>query len=437
MKQILFVASLFLSLNALGFWEIRNSVADKRPDGSWELREYQQAHPPELILPGEAPKKILIEGKLPEEFGKKILRFRHKVGGKTETIKLHLLPESFPFFHLHGRSVIDKPIITAVYETEKKISTDKICHLLILSPVGELVFQRKLENKCSDFRPHDLEGKRYYSYQLVESTEPSVGHFGPRIILDSEFKPIQTVAPYFDSHEFILLGKDHWLGIEIELSRMASGLPYFNKRVRERKNGKIIFDWGVSDYLKQFGSEATANSYVATYHGEIVAELLHINSVQSIGESGYVVSLGMNGVVYVNKETRKVDWVLGGFNDQFSLKREEYPVFQHTAWLDPENNRLSLFANWGSGLAKVTRVLSYDLDLIKKKVKKFTEIRAKGESSLILGSVQLSGGVYTISFGTKDWAKHDIIEMDGDKDTLSISFPRDRNVYRVYREPWR
>ncbi len=452
MKITLFFTLLMMSTFSFAGWKIRNSVVDERKDGTYELREYNADLVPVLELdegsmlvscslngkkcgPGE---KLFLNGKLPEKFGERILNFSFRENKNTTKVKLHLLPASFPYFKMAGTSVINKPLITAVYQLPIQLnsSEEQGCHLLILSPKGELLFQRKINEQCSDFRPHDINGERYYSYQIVDQTEISVGFFGPRVILDPAMKPVKTVAYGYDGHEFILYGLDHWLGMEVELGRMISGLPYLDKRIRERKDGKILFDWGASDYIKQFGSEAMATSYLASFQGEVVGELLHLNAIQTIGDKGLLISLGMNGVAYLNKETKKIDWVLGGFNDQFSLRKEEHPVFLHNPWFDPATSRLVLFSNWGFGLAKYSRVLAYDLDLKEKRVKKFTELRAKDELVMIQGSLQLTEGVLTLSFGTKEKAKNDIVEMKGAEETWALSFGKGRHVYRAYRAPW-
>ncbi len=83
-----------------------------------------------------------------------------------------------------------------------------------------------------------------------------VGLFGTRILLSDDMRVLKRIEEIYDGHEFILFSLDHWIGMEVQLDRLSGGAVYLDKRLRERKNGTIVFDWGVSDFIKQTNTPA-------------------------------------------------------------------------------------------------------------------------------------------------------------------------------------
>mgnify|MGYP003390232285 CR=1 FL=1 len=347
-------------------------------------------------------------------------------------LTIQILPPDFPFAEQVGSSILNKSLVFSLTTVHSK--PESACHLFVLSPRGEIIFYRRIPHACNDFRPHSLNGRTFYSYQLVNEGIQNVGYLGPRIILDDNFTPYKTVAAQNEGHEFILVDDDHWIGIEFELSRLKSGLVYIDKKIVERKNGSVIFSWGTSDYLKQHNTELLPNVSLTSYHNEIVLQLLHLNSVQSFRD-GLLISLGTNGVVYIDRKSRKILWELGGIRDEFKLSLDQHPNFLHTPSWDPKTKTLTLFSNLSHGVPGTTfsRVLSYRLDLDAKSIAEFTVLRDKKELSLIMGSVEVHEKTLSIGFGTKDIGKYDFIEMHGSAETWKLSFGRKFSAYRFYR----
>jgi hypothetical protein len=314
------------------------------------------------------------------------------------------------------------------------------CHLVILSPKGELEFYRNLVVQCIDFRPHKIGEKTFYSYAEFDEFINLVGYLGPRVILDESFTPLKKVAPENDHHEFHLLSPEHWIGFEVRLGRLESGKPYIDKRVVERKEGKVIFDWGVSDYMKQFRSELSLHASLTKFRGEVVTEIHHMNRIQRVGETGFLVGMGHDGVAFVNRSDKKVTWMLGGINDSFSLDMSEHPQFNHAAQFIPDKNQVYIFSNrhWGRIGTAHARVLRYDLDLEKKKLLKFTRLRDKKEMSYLMGSLELTENILSIGLGTREIANEDFVEMNEKGEELwSLSLEKGWTVYRFYRDPWK
>lgn len=414
---------------------------------TYRLLEYQSKNPPQLILDSKVQiKSCLIfglkckGGNISLEIGafrKKDfqLRLEYLHQGKRHRLVINALPADFPFPKMEGKSAIKLPLIFAASSAELK--TEAGCHLIILSALGKLQFYRRLPNLCSDFRPHIVEGKTFYSYQLIRKGISLVGTTGPRVILNENFRHLKSIAHNNDGHEFHLYSLDHWLGIENQLNRLKNGRPFLDKRIRERKNGKIVFEWGVSDYLNQFNSEATSSIALTNWDGEVVAEVLHINSIQRVGQDDLLIGLGYDGLGLLNRKSRKLKWVLGGLNDMFGLSMLQHPLFNHQPQYFPTTNELYVLSNRSYGPADLSRAraIRYQIDPKLKKVNSF-EIIEESQFSLFMGSIQFIEGVLSVGYGEKFTSEYDFIELTKKKINWKIDLGGKLKVYRFYRAPF-
>ncbi len=340
-----------------------------------------------------------------------------------------------PRLKIVGRSVLNKPLVFSAMNLHEKNINE--CHLFVISPKGATEFYRKLNKVCFDFRPHKIDGKTYYSYVEVKEFIRYAGYIGPRVILDDKFNEVKRIAEENEMHEFHYLASDHWLGFEIELGRLINGKSYMNKRLRERKKGEIIFDWGTSDIIAQFGSEAATYMFQTTFRNETVAELFHLNAIQIL-KNGFLVGLGHDGIGFLDRKTKKLKWVLGGIHDSFNLGLELSPLFNHTPHLNEETGVLHVFSN--RSIQRInqsySRVIRYELDLSSLKLKSFKVLRSDQEIVNLLGSLQVSEGIMNIGFGSKEKADWDFIEADDNGvESWKIKLDEELKVYRFYREP--
>jgi hypothetical protein len=315
-------------------------------------------------------------------------------------------------------------------------SNDPGCNLVILDPSGKIEFFRRLNEHCVDFRPHLVNGDTYYSYSVPRG--PYVA--GPRVILDKDLNQVRYIKGKFDAHEFILISLDHYLTLEIDVDRFPSGDRFANSRVREYKEGKLVFDWGTSDYLSQFKNALTASAY--PYHDSgLVPSPLHLNSLQIIDEENILVSLGNNGIGLLNKKTKKLSWVLGGNQDQFGLAAQQNLIFIHTPIFYPKENRLIVFLNFSLAAQRegVTKILEYVLDIPERRLKSFRVIKATTEMAFQAGSLQEHGdGVLSIGMGFRILGKNDFIEVaKSGTENFSLRFAGNYiSAYRFYRSPF-
>lgn len=432
--------------------EIKHGELVSHEGHGYSLSEYHSERAPQIaLLPGAkllschwlgqkckaAPWLLKLTGPVPQKPRQAQFVLTYLWQGKKKSFKLDVLSDAFPYMNRVGQSVLTSPLIFSVIRS--KDETNKSCKLVVLSPQNELIFYRELPEACTDFRPHKTSDGLFYSYQEVSEGVSNVGLFGTRVVLNEDFSFFKRIEQVYDGHEFILLSKDHWIGMEIELDRLSGGAVYFNKRIRERKNGQVVFDWGVSDYVRQTKSEAVSLAVLAKYRNEVVVDLVHINSIQILNENEWLLGLGYSGVALLNKKERKLSWIFGGFSDQFALPAEQSPIFNHTPIFAPESETLYLFSNRTIGSlidSAFARVLKYELDVSKRQVKKFHVLRDKKEFAYQMGSLEVHSEVLSIGMGTADRSAYDFVEMKGDVETWSLTLQDPQSsVYRFYRRP--
>ncbi len=426
------------------FFGVKNSTLREFSPGHYEMLEFRNEAPPEIFFEPEVKmrrcrfrqKKCIgtVFEPSPKSARENVVELIVEKNGKTHKFSIRILPESFPFNSPEGKSVLSRPLIFSAIR--KRPHQDTYCHLVILSPKNELVFYRQLKELCTDFRPHLAQGKTWYSYSLTNEGIANVGSSGPRVLLDEKFNVIKVIDLPLDAHEFLFFGPDHWIGIEMGLERLKNGQLYLNKIIRERKNGEIVFEWSVKDYLAKMQSELTGSIVLTSFHGEKVAEILHLNSIQILNKEHLLVGFAYNGVALLERKSGKVIWHFGGIYDDFSIPMNIQPLFEHSATLTPEG-KLCLFSNLTPSAKGLTsQVLCYLIDSEKRKVKSFEVLRDKGETSSMMGGVQFVGNVASIFFGLRKNADYDFIETSDGKDNWKLNLGKDWIVYRFYREPF-
>lgn len=453
MSSMTWISILLFTFSATAALPFRVITQDQREvlliphGGSWRLESYVRHLNPKIVIDADFIRSCyyrekpcpragialsLPEGKVPRARDSAI---QLMVAGKR--FRIELLPASFPWYTFIGRSTLTKPIIfsTAPADANK----DRHCDLLVVGPNGQLDFHRRMNFVCLDFRPHLVAGKQLYSFQVV--THGSLmGTTGPRVLFDENFRFLLKTEIDYDLHEFLILGPMHWMGIEIALGRLPGGMSYLDRRIRERKDGKVVFDWGVSDFIKVTKSDAAPLGSIIEYKGETVADLIHMNSVTVLPNQKLLVGLGTNGLLVLDKISREIEWILGGYADQFSLPVMQHPFFQHTPTFSPKDQTLYLYSNYHPFLSTTnsSRVLKYELDIAQRKVRAFHVLREKQELSSLMGSLQVDGETLSVGTGTRFFGQLDFLELNNGNVSASLKIDGEPRftVYRMYRQPF-
>jgi hypothetical protein len=406
------------------------------------VHEYQANHPPILYFKNNSNAIICMINKMDctknSRFilpinGNQPTLYRITFGNnqKIEEFSIQIFPDNFPKFKIEGQSALNKSIIFSQFSFNKNTTITTPSHLFILDPKGNILFYNSLPFLAFDFKPHLLKNKKYYSYLQAEQLSPKVTALGKRVILDENFNTVKTIPGPLDIHDFILIDLEWYICLRYELAQNTTGTFFINQRIEEYKNGKQIFQWDLNDLAKN--NYFAINTTQHMFDKKLAIDQFHLNSIQLLPNNKMLISLGYDSGLVIDRKTKKIDWVIGGYNDQFGITEEMGTALHHTPFLDIEKQTLTAFDN--SIIKKKSRVIEFTLDLKNKKIKKFDVIHDEGQFSAVMGSVEKHNNIYSIGFGSRDIGKFDFIEQTKDKRTMGISFSQKySSTYRFYRE---
>lgn len=335
-------------------------------------------------------------------------------------------------FTFQGRSELKSDLFFAMTPVESRGH----CTLYRLSPDNKVLFQRKLDLPCMDFRPHVVPEGQFYSYFEPSEGIPGSAPFGKRIILDSGYKIVKRIPEEFAALDFVLLGPDHWVGIEYDLRTFSSGKTYLNRIVRERKDGKIVFEWGAHDFILQSGSDTAAWATVKPFAGSVVIDYMVFNSLQILKDE-ILLGTGTNGVLLIDRKTGKIQWIFGGLSDQFSLDHRQNNLFTSSVRFDSENSELLLLSHRSFDIIGTdhTKIRKYQIDVPGRRLLKVEELRDRKEYFGHLGSLVSTGDILSVGTGRKNRAAYDFLELSEGKENWKILFGKKFFSSGFYRSP--
>lgn len=324
----------------------------------------------------------------------------------------------------------DKTVGTAVKARHEILASASVNNgqpgkLLIYNYDNAFVNQVTTNYTAINFQRWLIEGCYYYSYFQLDPTAyqiPDVPYAaGQFIILDENLSRIDKVGllPYngrssadiaeLDLHEFILLGRSHYIGLayqEQQVSNIPATLnPDTNVRVvnciiQEVKNGQVIFEWNATDYPEFYTSSVQSNDFSDVSK---VQDYLHVNGISIDPTDGHLIVSARNTdqVFKLNRNTGAVMWRLGGKNSDFPLTDQQKFYRQHNATITDNGKTLLLFDNGVAGTREYSRIVEFNLDHTGKTVSAFKATSVPYNLfCAFMGSVQKTDSSYFIGCGS-------------------------------------
>ncbi len=335
-------------------------------------------------------------------------------------------------FTSHGHSELKSDLFFAM----TSIDPHGPCSLFRVSPENRVLFQRKLDLPCLDFRPHLVPEGVFYSYFEPNEGIPGSAPFGKRVILDSGYKIVKRIPEEFSALDFILLGPDHWMGIEYDLRKFPSGKTYLNRIVRERRDGRIVFEWGAHDFIHQSGSDTAAWATLKPFAGNVVIDYMVFNSLQILKDE-ILLGTGTNGVLLLDRKTAKIKWIFGGLSDQFSIDHRQNNLFTSSVRFDSEKSELLLLSHQSFDIigTENTKIRKYHIDIPGRRLLKVEELRDRKEYFGHLGSLISTGNILSLGAGRKNRASYDFLELSAGKESWKIILEEKFFASGFYRSP--
>lgn len=369
--------------------------------GTWKVLPQELSFPEPLAL----EPKLRIECRSPR--------------GALPTLVVHFdVGVGIDSFAVEGQSILGVDILTT-----------PTGQLLRLGPKGEVKFYRRVAGAAEDFKPHRVNGKTFYSYMLNAVHSPGVSTAGYRTILNSRYEVVEALDFLTDLHEFEYLGPKHYLYMSYDVKDRADGSCMIDQSVVESKDGHILNRFDVSEYL-QSGHSLGPKSKVA-FRGRECDDVAHINGVQVIGASTWLISLGRGTIVSWDRDKKKPLWIFGQYESQFKI--DPYVALRqtHTPRFFADESRLVVFEN-GEPPTDV-RIIDFKLDIKSKRIVASKVLTVVGLQSIHSGSVEARRSVYSIGAGSREKGEWDFLEYDGVRRTFAIRFSKASRSYRVYR----
>ena len=334
------------------------------------------------------------------------------LGARTYTV--HYIPPDLPVYTVSS---------TPGAGTEDVLLTPNVQYQLIIDRSGAPLYYRTFQPQVvSDFQQYALPGGQI-EYAAVVGTSPTVGWIqGARHIIDAQFRDVADVqllagdaepALPAEGHDFILIDHDHYVAqAYVQRTVDLSGLnPAWSSQalvvypvVQELVAGSPVFEWDSASVTSLYTDSVFPNKFQAG----TPTDYLHMNSMCIDPTDGNFVFSFRNtsSIVKLDRTTGQILWTLGGKEDQFGLTGSQVFAFQHYVRVQPDGS-LWVFDNRG---APHTRILSFVLDEVSKRVVTFTDVYDEPSTqppSNIMGSyAHLDTARYL--FGWGGWFTNDI-----------------------------
>ncbi|BGP53417.1 hypothetical protein JCM8202_001059 [Rhodotorula sphaerocarpa] len=332
----------------------------------------------------------------------------------------------------------------------------------ILDSNGEVVWYGGIGNVLNVGR-HMYQGSPVIAYYTGSEEHPGYGH-GHWKLFDESYKlvavveaqPEATLANATDPHDFSITPSDTavielWRKRDVDLSHMdgkENGVA-FDCTIQEVDiaTSELLFEWHALDHIP---IEETSYRVRDTGTQAQPFDSHHLNAVSRDDDGNFIISLrGSSTVYYIDRNTKKILWRLGGKKSNFQMGKGTEFWFQHHVRIhsipdSPNEKLVSLFSNGANqfeattdtarGLVLRINTDSMTAELEREYLPSFHHV-CSSEGSMQL----LENGNVMVGWGITPWFSE--YTEDG-KLLHNVQFGQidgraeHDHSYRVYKEPW-
>ena len=317
--------------------------------------------------------------------------------GSEREYVIRTLPERLPEVTFEGNNRFDKGMYyyTNFYADPLKKKNN---YLVKYDHTGNIVFYRQdLVDELVNFTRFSTDdgfSGYYYFQQNDDGLELNHQSFrrGEYVILDDNYHEIDRIVPQktdiytqhpgkTEIHDFQVLGKDHYLifdSVPVD-NGDGTGKTKQETYLQELNNGEVVWEWFSND--EPYFSEAKNDPRDRGGRLQNISEdNIHTNSVIVDPSDGNIVisNRNLNSVVKINKETKGIEWIFGGDENQFDYNGMKPFEKQHHAHYGSDG-KMYIYDN--NTFGDISRGLVIDLDEKNKKVlsyKEYTHENQKG-----------------------------------------------------------
>ncbi len=331
------------------------------------------------------------------------------------------------------------PVIHVTIGTEKPkdgVYTFAIDNFLLrVDTDGNIVYYRNFNclegRRVENFKPQDTNDGRFYTFCVeLNPKMRGIGFVsGMFVLMDKNYKEINYITlaangdknhthgeGYLDDHEFLLLGKEHWVSLSytpllvnnLEGGGIDGGTSAYVQAciIQEVENGRVLHEFNSADYPELYAAAMENTKYGSSSGQKTPNDFMdyaHANSIFIDPKDGnLLVSFrSQYSLIKFDRETGDIVWILGGALNQFSgldsFKDSSGNLFigQHyarylSADLAGNDSTITVFDNHTNYSSNTTRVLIITLD----------------EASRSASATAIKGGDLDKLSSLKHWSTH-------------------------------
>jgi hypothetical protein len=328
----------------------------------------------------------------------------------ARTYVVHYLPADLPSY-----SVSRSPGAG----TEDVLVSMDLKYAAILDRGGALLYYRTFQPWATeDFQQFKMPDGQVEYVTEVGNLVGGGWLLGSAHVMDAQFRDLADLqllpygdagkGPYpVDGHDFILLDHDHYVAMSyvqrtVDLSTLnpawSSQAVVIHAVVQEVVAGQPVFEWDSANVPSLYSDSLLNN----TFQAGVVEDYVHMNSMcVDPSDGNFVFSFRhTDSIVKVDRKTGQILWTLGGKEDEFGLTSNQVFSFQHYVRVEPDGS-LWVFDN--GNMLHQTRIISFVLDEVNKKVLNFTDVYDKPAGqppTAFMGSyAQLGASRYFFGWG--------------------------------------
>jgi MFS family permease len=272
---------------------------------------------------------------------------------------------------------------------------------------------------------------------------------GEDVVVDQHYQTVATLKGadgwVLTLHEMVIDGDHAWVtankNIPMDLSKYGGAYngALIDSAVQEYSlsTGKLLYTWDALDHI------SPGDSYASLPTNAFPWDAYHVNSIQLVGNGGFLVSMRNTWAAYLVDKSGKLQWTLGGKHSSFRVGPHADFAWQHDVALQPDST-ISMFDDHccqitGGGTYVTPTGASRGLQLRLNQRARTATLAAEYKHGSnfdadYMGSTQpLAGGGAFIG-----WGSQSNISMfdDSNKMILDVVLPRPDITYRATVEQW-
>lgn len=300
--------------------------------------------------------------------------------------------------------------------------------LFILDQSGSIKKEKSVGVHAENFQKWLIDGQTRYTYfhtdgdYLLDSISGT--ELGYEEICDSALNILSTVKllsnaevdanvqDKLDTHEFILLGDNHYIydtyyeekpdNIPDSL-HPAPGVKVLACIIQEVNNGQVVFQWNGAKYPELYAASEENNDFT---DASAAHDYMHLNSIciDSTDQNLIVSFRNLNEIVKLNRQTGDIIWRLGGNRSDYPQTPDELFLRQHFPRLIENGQTLIFVDNGLENVRPYSRILEFQLDQNARTIKGFHAFQVPDQFIQFAGSVTKEGDNYFIGGGSGNYA---------------------------------